>query len=90
MKSRLITRLAYGLLTTIAVMCLACGEVERAPQVTTPTLPGESTEELSLGQGLPLGATAPAFSLPDGEGNFHALAEYRGQKVVLVFYRTGT
>lgn len=90
MKYRLISRLAYGVLTTVAVICLACGEVERAPQVTTSTLPGESTEELPLGQGLPLGATAPTFLLPDSEGNFHTLAEYRGQKVVLVFYRTGT
>lgn len=90
MKPRLITRLAYGVISTVAVMCLACGEVEKAPHVTTPTLPGESTEELPLGQGLPLGATAPTFSLPDGDGNFHTLTEYRGQKVVLVFYRTGT
>ena len=36
-----------------------------------------------------MGATAPEFSLPDAEGNFHNLSDYSGQKLVIVFYRTG-
>ena len=32
------------------------------------------------------GSPAPDFSLPDKDGKFHSLADYRGQKVVLYFY----
>ena len=35
---------------------------------------------------LEIGTIAPAFSLPDQDGNVHALADYRGRKVVLYFY----
>lgn len=35
--------------------------------------------------GLPAGAEAPNFLLPDLEGNKHALVEYRGKRVLLVF-----
>ena len=35
---------------------------------------------------LEIGTTAPAFSLPDQNGQMHTLEEYRGKKVVLYFY----
>ena len=35
---------------------------------------------------LPVGATAPGFSLPDDAGRLVRLADYRGRSVVLVFY----
>lgn len=35
---------------------------------------------------LPLGAVAPAFSLPDINGRQHALSEYRGRVTVLNFW----
>lgn len=45
-------------------------------------------EKLPLGDGLSVGIKAPPFSLPDGNGKNHALADYAGKKnVVLVFYR---
>ncbi|MYC76343.1 redoxin domain-containing protein [Candidatus Poribacteria bacterium] len=47
-------------------------------------------EKLDPGQGLSLESQAPAFELPDGDGKLHALADYVGNKnVVLVFYRGG-
>ena len=47
-------------------------------------------DKLDPGQGLSLGSQAPAFELPDGDGTLHALADYVGNKsVVLVFYRGG-
>ena len=47
-------------------------------------------EKLNPGQGLSLESQAPAFELPDGDGKLHALADYVGNKnVVLVFYRGG-
>ena len=35
---------------------------------------------------LEVGATAPAFSLPDADGNIVKLSDYRGRKVVVYFY----
>ena len=47
-------------------------------------------EKLDPGRGLSTGSRAPAFELPNGDGKLHALADYVGNKsVVLVFYRGG-
>ncbi len=35
---------------------------------------------------LEVGTKAPAFSLPDQNGEMHTLEEYRGKKVILYFY----
>ena len=35
---------------------------------------------------LAIGTKAPAFSLPDQNGDIHTLEEYRGKKVILYFY----
>ncbi|WP_019970705.1 thioredoxin-dependent thiol peroxidase [Mycobacterium sp. 141] len=35
---------------------------------------------------LEVGATAPAFSLPDADGNIVKLSDYRGRKVIVYFY----
>jgi peroxiredoxin Q/BCP len=35
---------------------------------------------------LEVGATAPAFSLPDADGNVVRLSDYRGRKVIVYFY----
>ncbi len=35
---------------------------------------------------LAVGSKAPAFTLPDQNGEMHSLEEYRGRKVVLYFY----
>lgn len=35
---------------------------------------------------LEIGTKAPAFSLPDQNGDMHTLEEYRGKKVILYFY----
>lgn len=35
---------------------------------------------------LTVGTKAPAFSLPDQNGDLHTLEEYRGKKVILYFY----
>ena len=35
---------------------------------------------------LKVGTKAPAFSLPDQNGQVHSLEEYRGKKVILYFY----
>lgn len=35
---------------------------------------------------LEVGTKAPAFSLPDQNGNVHTLEQYKGKKVILYFY----
>lgn len=35
---------------------------------------------------LAVGTEAPAFTLPDQNGNLHSLGDYRGKKVILYFY----
>ena len=35
---------------------------------------------------LAIGTKAPDFTLPDQNGDMHALKDYRGQKVILYFY----
>lgn len=35
---------------------------------------------------LEVGTKAPAFELPDQNGNLHTLEEYKGKKVILYFY----
>ena len=69
-------------------LLLACGDAERTTHIVT--APEDAAKKLPAGEGLDLGALAPEFSLPDGDGEFHTLSEYRGQKLVIVFYRTGT
>ena len=76
------------LLAAVIFLCLACGNAERTTSVVT--APEDAAEVLPPGEGLDIGALAPAFSLPDGGGSFHNLANYRGQKLIIVFYRTGT
>ena len=72
----------------IIFLFFACGDAERTTGVVT--APEDAAKKLPAGEGLDLGALAPEFSLPDGDGEFHTLSEYRGQKLVIVFYRTGT
>lgn len=35
---------------------------------------------------LTIGTKAPAFTLPDQNGEMHSLSDYQGQKVILYFY----
>ena len=76
------------LLITLIFLGLACDDAERTTNIITS--PEEGAEQLPPGEGLDLGALAPDFSLPDSKGNTHNLSQYRGQKFVIVFYRTGT
>ena len=76
------------LLAAIIFLCPACDKAQQALQDIVSI--EDTVEQLPLGEGLAIGATAPGFSLPDAEGNFHNLSDYSGQKLVIVFYRMGT
>ena len=55
-----------------------------APAMTALRAKGTSASNIARG-GLPAGTAAPNFALPDLDGNVHALADYRGKRVLLVF-----
>ncbi len=76
------------LLAAVIFLCLACENAERTTNILT--APEDAAEQLPPGEGLDIGALAPEFTLPDGDGKSRSLSEYRGQKLVIVFYRTGT
>lgn len=73
----------YIFIAFVALTGFTCDETE--PLVQVPV-----TEELTAGEGLKIGIQAPEFSLLDADGDTYTLADYLGQKVVLVFYRFGT
>ena len=76
------------LFAAIIFWCPACDKPEQTLQDIISQK--ETVEQLPLGEGLAVGATAPEFSLPDADGNIHSLSNYSGQKLVIVFYRFGT
>ena len=76
------------LLTTIIFLCPACNRAEQTLQEIISSQ--DTVEQLPLGEGLAIGATAPEFSLPNVDGSIHSLSDYSGQKLVIVFYRMGT
>jgi peroxiredoxin len=59
-------------------------EAAAAPAITS--LRVKDTSESNIARdGLPAGTEAPNFVLPDLDGNVHALVDYRGKRVLLVF-----
>ena len=76
------------LLSAIIFLSVACDDAERTTNVVT--APEDAAQELPMGEGLDIGAIAPKFTLPDSAGKSRSLSDYRGQKLVVVFYRTGT
>ena len=76
------------LLAAIVFLCPACDKPEQTLQDIISMQ--DTIEQLPLGEGLAIGATAPEFSLPDADGSIHKLSDYSGQKLVVIFYRLGT
>lgn len=76
------------LLVAVIFLGPACDNAEQTLQEIVSM--GETVEQLPLGEGLAIGATAPEFSLSDADGSIHSLSNYNGQKLVVVFYRMGT
>ena len=76
------------LLAAIIFLYPACDDAQQTLQDIVTTQ--DTVEQLPLGEGLAVGATAPEFALPDADGNVHSLSDYSGQKLVVIFYRMGT
>lgn len=70
------------LIWNCALLLIASGNPsQRFGPVDGADLPPTDLERVQVGQ------PAPDFRLPDHKGQTHTLSDYRGQKVVLVFYR---
>ena len=67
----------------ITVNPIPAGEIAKLELELAPI----EIEALPIGDGLQVGVAAPAFNLPDQNGNRRALTDYAGQKVVLAFDR---
>lgn len=67
-------------------MELAAGNgTETAAQAGTAVKTRDVAESNIVRDGLPAGTEAPNFVLPDLDGKTHALVDYRGKRVLLVF-----
>ena len=60
-----------------------------APAMPAPAPPPGAAAAPPAPQGLPLGSPAPAFALPDLSGARRSLAEFRGKKLLLIFFNPG-
>jgi peroxiredoxin len=59
-------------------------------QAPVPTPPIQNPKSaIQNPQGLPLGSPAPEFALPDLSGKRHSLADFRGKKLLLLFFNPG-
>ena len=88
--NKLINGLSFVTLIAVTLIGFSCLDTEMIPDdiLTNPQEP--TFDPLPAGEGLSIGETAPAFSLPDADGNLHSLSDYDGKKVVLVFFATST
>lgn len=73
----------YSVILVVTLTLMACLDSDNLNDILTP-----EPESLPVGEGLAIGATAPAFSLSDADGNIHALSDYAGKKIALVFFAT--
>ncbi len=90
MMNKLINGLSFVTLIAVTLIGFSCLDTDTLPENIL-TIPEEPTfDPLPDGDGLSIGETAPAFSLPDADGNLHSLSGYDGKKVVLVFFATST
>ncbi len=89
MNSKHINKIIYSATLIVVFTFMACLSSDNLNNILS-QIPEEEpeVETLPTGEGLAIGATAPAFSLQDADGNIHKLSDYAGQKVVLVFFAT--
>lgn len=93
MKIKHIKLMALVVSYAMILMCLACLDGLDltpiiTPEETTTTTPEPEPDPLPAGEGLAVGATAPDFTLPDGDGTNYSLSDYAGQILVIQFFST--
>ena len=71
----------YSVVLVMSITFMACLDSDNLSNIL-------SQVRIEDGEGLIIGTTAPAFSLPDADDNTRSLSEFAGQKVVVVFFAT--
>ena len=88
MKTTYVKQIGFIILIMSIFMSYGCLDNDQITEiVNTPNL-GAEPDPLSAGEGLAVGATAPDFTLPDGDGNEVSLSDYTGQILVIQFFST--
>ena len=80
-------KIIYSVILLMTCAFMGCLDSDNLNDIVS-QIPEEEPETLPIGEGLAIGATAPAFSLSDADEKSHELSDYAGQKVVLVFFAT--
>ena len=89
MNRKYTNKIIYSVILVMTFTFMACLDSDNLNDILS-QVPAEEPEPESLppGEGLAVGATAPAFSLSEADENIRSLSEFEGQKVVLVFFAT--
>lgn len=85
MKTKFVNKIIYSVIIIMTFTLTACLDSDKLNDILTPE---PEVVTLPPGEGLAVGATAPAFSLPDADGNIHKLSDFAGQKIVIAFFTT--
>lgn len=87
MNNKYNNKIIFSVILLMTFTFMACLDSDNLNEILS-QIPEEEPEALPIGEGLAIGATAPAFSLSDADEKSHELSDYAGQKVVLVFFAT--
>ena len=89
MKSIFLSQIGYTILILAILISYGCLENDQITEIiNTPILEVPEPDPLPAGEGLAPGATAPDFTLPDGDGNDVSLSDYTGKILVIQFFST--
>lgn len=91
MKIKYMNQIGFIILILSIFVTYGCLDNDQITEiVNTPNLDVEVSEPdpLPAGEGLAPGATAPDFTLPDGDGNDVSLSDYTGKLLVIQFFST--
>lgn len=86
MKSIFLSQIRYIILILAILISYGCLENDQITDIVN--TPIAEPDPLSPGEGLAVGATAPDFTLPDGDGNDVSLSDYAGKILVIQFFST--
>ncbi len=89
MKIKYMNQIGLIILILSVFICYGCLENDQITEIiNTPILEVPEPDPLPAGEGLAVGATAPDFTLPDGDGNDVSLSNYTGKILVIQFFST--
>ncbi len=91
MKSTFLSQVGHIVIILAILISYGCLENDQVTEIintsiTEPEVP--EPDPLLSGEGLAVGATAPDFTLPDGDGNDVSLSDYAGKILVIQFFST--